>query len=301
MNTYTGLYRGIITNNNDPSKAGRVEVIVSALGTSPLVNWAVPRNSFMVGASQGQIIIPEIGTKVWVEFEHGNIDYPVYSLGSWLGYENLNGLEDIETGQVYKDGEIASKYLLRTKNLLINLNEKDGNVEIHRQDVDESSTWWQRVKRYISVIFNKDFLEIKKYNETESANQTDEEPQTLGKISLTNNSFSVEMFTESGDKFGTVELTPNGIELNYTPGGNEKAKIILDGSGVKMDTKEKINLKSDKEVNVNAPKVNVDSPKVNLNGETTISGIAPGTTPGFCSLPVCAFTGVAHTIDKVGT
>lgn len=292
MQTYYGLYRGIITDNKDAAKAGRAQVTLPALGTAPLVNWAVPRNSYMIGLSQGQMIIPEIGTKVWIEFENGNINYPVYSLASWLGHDCYNGLEDVETEQIYEEDSPISKYMFRSKNLFVRLNERDGNVEFVRQDIDETSTWWQKVKRYISVVLNKDFLEIKKFNETSSSFQGYEEPTLLGKISLTNNAFSVDMFNDNGEPFGKVILTPQGIELKFSVNGEEKSKILLNAEGVKIVSQAKVTVEANSEVAVNAP-------NVNISAQTKINGAGTG-MPGFCKLPVCAFTGAVHTTDTVG-
>ena len=299
MTNYSGLYRGIVVDNNDSAKAGRVKVIVPTISVEPLVNWAVPRNSYMLGASQGVIVIPEEGTKVWVEFENGNINYPVFSLASWLGHENYNGLEDVETGKVYSDKPKA-KVFMRTKNMSFCVDEEVGNIELIRQDIDETSSWWQKVKRYVSVVLNKGFIEIKKYDEQESKNPTDEEPTVLGKISLTNSSFSIEMAQSDGKLYGKVEILPSGIEISYLNSGTVVAKTLINEEGVKMSTNSDIALEASGNVSIEAEgKVDISSPNVNLVGTTKINGAGTG-MPGFCSLPNCAFTGAAHTVDTVG-
>jgi uncharacterized protein involved in type VI secretion and phage assembly len=80
---YYGKYRGMVLNNIDPLQIGRLLVQVpdvSGLGTS---SWAMP--CFPVGGRQmGAYMIPQIGAGVWVEFEQGNPDYPIWS-GCWYG------------------------------------------------------------------------------------------------------------------------------------------------------------------------------------------------------------------------
>lgn len=78
-----GKYRGTVLNNLDPLQIGRLLVQVpdvSALGTS---SWAMP--CFPVtGRQMGSYMIPQIGSGVWVEFEQGDTDYPIWS-GCWYG------------------------------------------------------------------------------------------------------------------------------------------------------------------------------------------------------------------------
>jgi len=80
---YYGKYRGMVVNNVDPMMMGRLMVEVPAvLGVIPS-SWAMP--CFPVtGKQMGFWSIPQIGTGVWVEFEAGNPDYPIWS-GCWYG------------------------------------------------------------------------------------------------------------------------------------------------------------------------------------------------------------------------
>ncbi len=55
------------------------------------------------------------------------------------------------------------------------------------------------------------------------------------------------------------------------------------------------------EVVIDSAGVTITATKITLGGPTEISGIQAGSTPGFCSLPVCAFTGAPHTINIVGS
>ena len=80
---YFGKYRGMVLANTDPMQMGRVMVQVpDVLGVSTS-SWAMP--CFPVtGKGMGFWSIPQIGTGVWVEFEQGDIDHPIWS-GCWYG------------------------------------------------------------------------------------------------------------------------------------------------------------------------------------------------------------------------
>jgi uncharacterized protein involved in type VI secretion and phage assembly len=80
---YFGKYRGTVLNNIDPMQIGRLMVQVPDVAGLLPSSWAMP--CFPVtGKQMGAYMIPQIGTGVWVEFEQGNPDYPIWS-GAWYG------------------------------------------------------------------------------------------------------------------------------------------------------------------------------------------------------------------------
>lgn len=80
---YYGKYRGTVLNNLDPLQIGRLMVQVPDVGGLIPSSWAMP--CFPISGKQmGAYMIPQIGAGVWVEFEQGNPDYPIWS-GCWYG------------------------------------------------------------------------------------------------------------------------------------------------------------------------------------------------------------------------
>jgi len=80
---FYGLYRATVLDNVDPLQAGRIkaEVIPYFVGiASTLLPWAVPKNPMFSGAGtgSGSFTVPDIGSKVWVFFENGDMYQPVY-------------------------------------------------------------------------------------------------------------------------------------------------------------------------------------------------------------------------------
>jgi len=77
-----GKYRGTVINNVDPMQMGRLMVQVPDVSNVLPSTWAIPCAPF-AGPQCGHISVPPIGASVWVEFEQGNSDYPIWSGCFW--------------------------------------------------------------------------------------------------------------------------------------------------------------------------------------------------------------------------
>lgn len=79
---FFGKYRGKVELNLDPLGLGRVQVSVADVMGDGTMAWAMP---CLPGAGPGVGIftIPPVGANVWVEFERGDPDYPIWSGGFW--------------------------------------------------------------------------------------------------------------------------------------------------------------------------------------------------------------------------
>lgn len=80
---YFGKYRGMVLNNIDPMQIGRLQVQVPDVAGLIPASWAMPCFP-MSGKQMGAYMLPQIGAGVWVEFEQGDPDYPIWS-GCWYG------------------------------------------------------------------------------------------------------------------------------------------------------------------------------------------------------------------------
>jgi hypothetical protein len=78
---FYGKYRAFVKDNADPDKRGRLRLqIPSVLGPDVLSGWALPCAPYGGRAGCGFFFIPENDDGVWVEFEGGLLEYPV-----WVG------------------------------------------------------------------------------------------------------------------------------------------------------------------------------------------------------------------------
>lgn len=88
MTQFFGKYRGVVTDISDPMQLGRVRARIPDVTGSAESGWAMPCFPF-AGSGMGFFALPKVGAGVWMEFEHGDPDYPIWS-GAWYG-----GLSDV--------------------------------------------------------------------------------------------------------------------------------------------------------------------------------------------------------------
>jgi len=100
MTQYFGKYRGSVANNVDPQQMGRLQVSVPAILGDGQLSWAMPCVPF-AGPGVGLFTLPPVGANVWVEFEGGDPDYPIWS-GCFWGLGEAPALPAIEQMKVLK-------------------------------------------------------------------------------------------------------------------------------------------------------------------------------------------------------
>ena len=77
--SFGGMYRGIVLRTNDPLRRNRIQVAVPVVNGSEPLEWALPCLPPLAAAQQR---MPLRGESVWIMFEHGISDHPVW-MGSW--------------------------------------------------------------------------------------------------------------------------------------------------------------------------------------------------------------------------
>jgi len=79
---YWGKYRGTVVNNIDPEQRGRLQLLVPDVNSVIPTTFAEPCVPLAgpTGPPMGVYMVPPIGAGVWVEFEHGDPDKPI-----WVG------------------------------------------------------------------------------------------------------------------------------------------------------------------------------------------------------------------------
>jgi Type VI secretion system/phage-baseplate injector OB domain len=82
VNTFYGKYRGSVEQNVDPLQMGRLQVSVPAVLGGGRLSWAMPSVPY-AGPQVGFLAIPPVRANVWIEFEGGDPDYPIWSGCFW--------------------------------------------------------------------------------------------------------------------------------------------------------------------------------------------------------------------------
>lgn len=82
MRTFYGKYRGQVVSSLDPERRGRVQVRVPAVYGDGSLAWAEPCAPY-AGPGVGLLLLPPDGANVWVEFEAGDPDAPIWSGCFW--------------------------------------------------------------------------------------------------------------------------------------------------------------------------------------------------------------------------
>ena len=111
MKTYPGLWRAKVEDNDDSGEEhpyyGAIKVRVIEIHGPDLpkkqLPWAQPVNMFGQGRDEDgydycSLNIPKINTWVWVMFEHGDPNRPIY-MGSWIGGQ------DSELPEAFKEDD----------------------------------------------------------------------------------------------------------------------------------------------------------------------------------------------------
>ena len=124
----TGVVIGIVTNNNDPDRLGRVKLRFPWLSGSTESDWARVATP-MAGKGRGLYFLPEVDDEVLVLFERGDVRFPFVIGALW------NGKDQAPAGN--SDGNNALRVIKSRSGHLIRFDdsEKAPKIEI----IDASS------------------------------------------------------------------------------------------------------------------------------------------------------------------
>jgi uncharacterized protein involved in type VI secretion and phage assembly len=91
---YWGKYRGMVINNVDPMQMGRLMVQVPDVTSLIPGTWAMPCVP-VAGIQNGMVALPMIGSGVWVEYEQGDPDFPIWVGCFWGSAAELPALSHL--------------------------------------------------------------------------------------------------------------------------------------------------------------------------------------------------------------
>jgi Type VI secretion system/phage-baseplate injector OB domain len=113
MTQYFGKYRGKVAQNVDPLFQGRLQVSCPAVLGDGQMSWAMPSVPF-AGSGVGLFLVPPVDANIWVEFEGGDPDYPIWSGCFWA------------TGEAPAQPAIPQLKILKTDAITITVSDLPG-------------------------------------------------------------------------------------------------------------------------------------------------------------------------------
>ncbi|MGB9927643.1 MAG: phage baseplate assembly protein V [Methanosarcina sp.] len=129
-NGINGVVVGIVTNNKDPEKLGRVKVKYPWLSEKEESNWARIASP-MAGIERGIFVLPDVDDEVLMVFEHGDINRP-YIVGSlWNGKD--------KPPETNSDGKNNIKIIKSRTGHTIKIDDTEGEEKIEIVDKTEGN------------------------------------------------------------------------------------------------------------------------------------------------------------------
>jgi uncharacterized protein involved in type VI secretion and phage assembly len=152
---FYGKYRGFVVDNTDPEQLGRLKLRVpSVLGNDVVTGWAMPCTPYGGDPNQGFLFIPDKDAGVWVEFEEGDLEFPIWVGTFWSkpgGESELpkpNDADGTEQGSI--QDPLTCKIIKTKKGHTIQLEDKD----------DEEMIMVKEAQNGHVITLNKDGIKI---------------------------------------------------------------------------------------------------------------------------------------------
>jgi len=208
-----GKHRGFVVDNADPEKLARLKLRVPSLLGDAESGWALPCLPCGGLANQGFFAVPAVGAQVWVEFEGGNLDFPIWVGAFWQQSGDApEEAQDPPTTQVLRTG----------KGHVFLLEDKDGSETVRLLHSAGAKLEMDKDGNVLLIDNNEDQLKLDAQNGAvilEDANGN----------TLTLNSQGAKLEDANGN---TLEMTASGVKLSA--GGMlsvEGGQVMLGGSG----------------------------------------------------------------------
>lgn len=99
---HQGLYRATVLSNTDPLQIGRLQLRVAGVPGASQLSWALPCVPFGGKSGKGGFALPPVGANVWVMFEGGSTDDPVWMGTFWSTQEQPPAQPAVEQTKAFK-------------------------------------------------------------------------------------------------------------------------------------------------------------------------------------------------------
>ena len=120
---FFGKYRGVVSDIDDPLKMGRIRARVPDVLSDEISGWAMPCVPF-AGKGMGFLGLPKVNGGVWIEFEQGDPDYPIWS-GTW--WPDGDALPEVAKDPPYKKTVMVTE---QGNQVVLNDSQEDGGITL---------------------------------------------------------------------------------------------------------------------------------------------------------------------------
>lgn len=171
-----GKYRATVVDNKDPQKLGRIRVRVDSLlvdsedrieSDEIVTDWATPCLPCGGLADQGFFFVPEQDAKVWVEFEEGNLDRPLW-VGSFWTSQATPPAEALNMVGTEQDRQPKRRVLKTSSGHVLEFSDVDGKEAITLRHKDGATL--QLDEKGSALLINKEGSHL--YMNADSAETT---------------------------------------------------------------------------------------------------------------------------------
>jgi len=130
---FTALYEGVVTDNVDPEKRGRVRIRIPGV-LEPQSRWVMPIGCGGGGSDgQGYYMVPTIGANVAVQFKHGDVDHPRFLVGPWG--QNAEGSEIPHFARALSPAEAVRVRGIQTDRWELVFDDRPGKQSVRVKDL----------------------------------------------------------------------------------------------------------------------------------------------------------------------
>ena len=112
---FFGKYRGIVSDVN--ASTMRIKAKVPSVLGETTTGWCMPCVPY-AGPDVGIAFLPESGSGVWIEFEGGDVSYPIWTGGYW------------REGEVPADAADHVKVIITTQKQKIEFDDDQGSITL---------------------------------------------------------------------------------------------------------------------------------------------------------------------------
>ena len=146
----SGVVVGVVTNNQDPEKMGRVKVKFPWLSDSDESAWARIATP-MAGKERGIFFLPEVDDEVLIAFEHGDMRFPYVVGALWNGKDAPPANND--------DGKNNVRLIKSRSGHVVRLTDEDGKEKIEIVDKSQkNSVVFDTASNTITITADKDIV-----------------------------------------------------------------------------------------------------------------------------------------------